>query len=194
MSIDHCDELFVLANRDKSRFDYLPDDPDLNKEDFTAAFIEKIQSLDPMHYAIIDSTTGVVGGRMSYMRITPVHGVLEIGHIYFGPDIARRRIATEALFLMLQYAFDVLGYRRVEWKCDNSNSPSKRSAERFGFTLDGVFRKHMIVKNGNNRDTAWYAMLDDDWGGAKLSYTLWLKNDNFTEEGNQIESLVVKIN
>jgi len=124
------------------------------------------------------------------MRIDTVHGVIEIGNILWGPAIARTRIATEALYLFAQYVFDELGYRRFEWKCHNLNEPSKHAAERFGFTFEGVFRHHMVTK-GQNRDTAWFAMTDDDWPRIKTGYVVWLAPENFDDSGQQKTKLTI---
>jgi RimJ/RimL family protein N-acetyltransferase len=118
------------------------------------------------------------------MRITPEHGVIEIGSILWGPAIARTRIATEALYLFARHSFDDLGYRRFEWKCDALNAPSRRAAERFGFTFEGIFRQHLVVK-GKNRDTAWYAITDGEWRRLKAGYEHWLAPDNFDVAGCQ---------
>lgn len=185
----HCDDLFQMMQADRGRFSYLPDDPDVSMEEHRCLFEARVNSADPLFYAILEKSTGCCKGRLSYMRMVPQHGVLEIGHIYFGPDISRRRIATEAVYLLLQHAFDDLGYRRVEWKCNNDNSASKNAAIRFGFRPEGVFRKHMVVK-GLNRDTAWFAMLDDDWKLMKKNYENWLDESNFHLNGNQVNSLV----
>ena len=119
---------------------------------------------DPLFFAVIDKATGRAEGRQALMRIDPVHGAIEIGHVLWGPAIARTRVATEALYLSARYVFDDLGYRRFEWKCNDRNQPSKRAALRFGFAFEGVFRQHMVVK-GRNRDTAWFSMLDSEWPG-----------------------------
>ncbi|CAM9146375.1 unnamed protein product, partial [Ectocarpus fasciculatus] len=187
LSPSHRHALRELGLQDAERFQYLPDDPAMTTVEFDTLFEERLKSTDPLFYAIVDAA-GVVAGRLSLMRMVPQHGVLEIGHIYFGPSIARRRAATESIYLLLAYAFDTLGYRRVEWKCDNANAGSKRAAERFGFRPEGVFHKHLIVK-GKNRDTAWFAILDDDWEVMKQCYLVWLKESNFTEDGTQIEPL-----
>jgi RimJ/RimL family protein N-acetyltransferase len=118
------------------------------------------------------------------MRIDVTHGVIEIGHILWGPAIARTRVVTEALYLFAHYAFDTLGYRRFEWKCHNLNAPSKRAALRFGYTFEGVFRQHMVAK-GRNRDTAWFAMIDADWPRLKAGYEAWLRPENFDADGQQ---------
>jgi RimJ/RimL family protein N-acetyltransferase len=137
---------------------------------------------------VIDQKTGRAEGRQALMRIEPAHGVIEIGHILWGPGIARSRVATEALYLFTSHVFDTLGYRRFEWKCHNLNEPSKRAAQRFGFTFEGVFRQHMVAK-GRNRDTAWFAMIDADWPRLKAGYEAWLRPENFDESGLQRSTL-----
>ena len=139
---------------------------------------------DPLYFAVIDKGTGKAEGRQSLMRITPEHGVIEIGGIYWGPSISRSRVTTEALFLHARYAFEDLGYRRFEWKCNDLNEPSKAAALRFGFIFEGVFRQHMIVK-GKSRDTAWFAMLDSDWPRLRAGYERWLDLANFDAAGAQ---------
>jgi RimJ/RimL family protein N-acetyltransferase len=118
------------------------------------------------------------------MRIDAANGVAETGHILFGPRLARTRAATEAIYLQARHIFDDLGYRRFEWKCNDLNEPSKRAALRFGFTFEGVFRQHMVVK-GKNRDTAWFAMLDREWPALRAAFEAWLAPDNFDEAGRQ---------
>jgi len=118
------------------------------------------------------------------MRIDAANGVIEIGNIYWGPLMSRKPAATEAQFLFMQYAFDKLGYRRYEWKCNNRNEPSKRAALRFGFSFEGIFRQNMVVK-GENRDTAWYSIIDKEWPAEKRAYQEWLDPANFAADGNQ---------
>ena len=164
------------------RFRYLFEEPPTDKAAFTA-WLEKVAaSADPLFFAVIDKSTGKAEGRQTLMRMDPVHGVIEIGNILWGPAIARTRVATEALFLFARHAFDHLGYRRFEWKCNNLNEPSKRAALRFGFVFEGVFRHHMVVK-GKNRDTAWFAMIDRDWPALKAGYQRWLDPANFDADG-----------
>jgi RimJ/RimL family protein N-acetyltransferase len=139
---------------------------------------------DPLTFAVVDRATGRAVGQQSLMRIAPADGCIEIGGITWGRGAARTRIATEALFLAAKYVFDDLGYRRFEWKCNNRNEPSKAAATRFGFVFEGIFRQHMIVK-GENRDTAWFAMLDGDWPGLKAGYERWLDPSNFDADGLQ---------
>ena len=167
------------------RFRYLFEDVPDGKADF-APWIEKAAaSEDPLFFAVIDRATGRAEGRQSLMRIDPAHGVIEIGHILWGPAIARTRVATEALHLFAAYVFDTLGYRRFEWKCNSLNEPSKRAAQRFGFTGESVFRQHMVQK-GQNRDTAWFAMTDGDWQShVRAGYEAWLRPENFDAQGQQ---------
>lgn len=157
-------------------------------EDFRTWLRGASTSDDPLFFAVIDRATGVCHGRQALMRIVPEHGVIELGNIVWGPGIARTRVATEAFYLAAAYVFDELGYRRFEWKCDAQNAPSKRAAERFGFTYEGTFKQHMIVK-GLNRDTAWFAMLDSEWPNIKVGFLAWLDPANFTAGGKQRRTL-----
>lgn len=171
-----------------ARFRWLFETPPETREEFQA-FLEKAEaSEDPLFFVVIDKASGKIGGRQTLMRIEPAHGVIEIGNIYWGPLISRKPAATEALFLHASYIFEQLRYRRFEWKCNNRNEPSKRAAERFGFTHEGIFRQHLVVK-GENRDTAWYSMLDHEWPTLKRSYELWLDPDNFNADGSQKRKL-----
>lgn len=122
------------------------------------------------------------------MRMRPDHGTIELGSIYWGPAIARTRVATEAAFLHLKYAFETLGYRRFEWKCNDRNEASKRAALRFGFTFEGVFRQHLVIK-GKSRDTAWYSIIDSEWPAIRSAYERWLEPTNFDADGRQLDSL-----
>lgn len=139
---------------------------------------------DPWFYAFIRRDTGKAVGMGSFMRCDAPNGVIEIGHIWMSPGLQQTREATEAIYLMIRHCFDDLGVRRLEWKCDALNAPSRRAAERFGFAFEGIFRQHMIVK-GRNRDTAWYAMLDKDWHRVRDGFEAWLKPENFDAKGGQ---------
>lgn len=141
-------------------------------------------SEDPSHFAVIDKASGRIAGRQSFMRIDTANGVVEIGNILWNDPVAKRPAATEALFLFARHAFDELGYRRFEWKCNNQNTPSKRAALRFGFTFEGVFRQHMVVK-GLNRDTAWFSMIDREWPVIRGAFEAWLAPENFNVDGTQ---------
>jgi RimJ/RimL family protein N-acetyltransferase len=138
--------------------------------------------------AILSTETGKALGWASYMRITPAHGVIEVGNILFSPTLQRTRAATEAMYLMARYIFEDLGYRRYEWKCNAENAPSRRAALRFGFTFEGIFRQHMVIK-GHNRDTAWFAMLDHEWPARKRAFEAWLQPENFDDDGKQRRAL-----
>ncbi|MBN9220278.1 MAG: GNAT family N-acetyltransferase [Mesorhizobium sp.] len=166
------------------RFAWLPDYPPETRADFQP-WLDKVEaSPDPLFFAIIDKASGKVAGRQTLMRIDPAYGVIEIGNIYWGPLISRKPAATEAQFLFMKYIFDELGYRRYEWKCNNRNEPSKRAAERFGFKFEGIFRQHLIVK-GENRDTAWYSIIDKEWPALRQAYEAWLDPANFDGDGQQ---------
>lgn len=139
---------------------------------------------DVLFFAVIDQQTQRTLGRQAFMRIEPGFGCLEIGHIYWGPAMAKTRLATEAQFLFMQHAFKDLRYRRYEWKCNALNTPSRAAALRFGFSFEGVFRQHMIVKN-QNRDTAWYSIIDSEWPRLAKAYHAWLDPSNFDEQQRQ---------
>ena len=170
-----------------NRFRYLSNQAPDDLGEFNAWLETAVAGTDPLFFAVIDKATGRAEGRQSFLRIDPANGVIEIGHILWGPAIARSRVATEALFLIADYAFS-LGYRRFEWKCDSRNDPSRRAAERFGFCFEGIFRQHMIIK-GQNRDTAWFAMTDGDWARLKPGYERWLGPENFDEAEHQRSKL-----
>jgi RimJ/RimL family protein N-acetyltransferase len=163
---------------------YLFERPVTNRGAFDAWIEKASASQDPLFFAAVDKGTGRAEGRLALMRIEPAHGVIETGSILFGPRLARTRAATEAIYLQARHIFDDLGYRRFEWKCDARNEPSRRAALRFGFSFEGIFRQHMIVK-GENRDTAWYAMLDRDWPQIRRAFEAWLDPGNFNEDARQ---------
>ncbi len=138
--------------------------------------------------AIVDAASNHVLGMASYMRIREDHGSAEIGCVAFGDKLKRTPQATEALMLMAAHVFDDLGYRRYEWKCNNANLASKRAAERFGFAFEGVFRNDMVAK-GQNRDTAWYSIIDSEWLEVRTALIDWLAPSNFGQRGQQIRRL-----
>lgn len=172
----------------QSRFDFLLESPP-QKVAHIENWIDVVSNLsDPLFFAVVDLDSGRCEGRQALMRMRPDHGTIELGSIYWGPAIARTRVATEATFLHLKYAFDTLGYRRFEWKCNDQNEASKRAAIRFGFTFEGVFRQHLVMK-GANRDTAWYSIIDSEWPEVQAAYERWLEPNNFNEQGLQVERL-----
>jgi RimJ/RimL family protein N-acetyltransferase len=143
---------------------------------------------DPLFFTLVLLPGESPAGVASYLRITPDHGVIEIGHIWFGASLRRTTAATEAIYLLAAHAFDDLGYRRLEWKCDSLNQASRRAAERFGFRFEGVFRNHMVVK-GRNRDTAWFAITDDEWPAVRAGFREWLGPDNLDGAKGQRKTL-----
>jgi RimJ/RimL family protein N-acetyltransferase len=181
----HAPTLFAASSGPgaEERFRYLAE-PAPDEAAFAAWTLRAARSEDPLFHAVVDRATGRAEGRQSFLRITPEHGVIEIGHVLWGPAIARTRVATEALFLYAARAFDDLGYRRFEWKCDAANEPSRRAALRFGFAYEGTFRQHMVVR-GRNRDTAWFAMTDGDWPRVRGRLEDWLQPANFDADGRQ---------
>ncbi|HLW91977.1 MAG TPA: GNAT family protein [Roseiarcus sp.] len=186
----HADALFEAANQgDKDQvWDYLFDGPYVDRKAFFANIEAKAKSEDPLFFAIIDKTSGAPVGYQTFLRIEPIHRVIEVGNILYTLAMQRTPGATEAQYLFARYVFDDLGYRRYEWKCNALNAPSRRAAQRFGFTFEGVFRQHMIVK-GRNRDTAWYSMLDHEWPARRAVFERWLAPDNFDANGRQIVAL-----
>jgi RimJ/RimL family protein N-acetyltransferase len=139
-------------------------------------------------FAIIPANTGQASGWASLMRAKPNHGVVEVGNVLFSPALQRTRAATEAMYLMASHVFDTLGYRRYEWKCNALNQASRRAAERLGFTFEGIFRQHMVVK-GRSRDSAWFSMLDHEWPTRKRAFEDWLAPENFDSEDQQKRDL-----
>lgn len=158
---------------------------------FLAWFKEREAARDPWFYVFVKRDTGEPLGMGAFMRADPANGVIEIGHIWMSPGLQRTRESTEAIYLMIRHAFDDLGVRRLEWKCDALNAPSRAAALRFGFKFEGVFDQHMIIK-GRNRDTAWFAMLDKDWPGIRKGFETWLRDENFDAEGRQKAKLRVR--
>ena len=187
----HARPLFAASHQDGAGellFRYLPYGPFGGFDDFKTWLDQRAASTDPLFVCVIDGETGAPQGMASFMRIAPEHGVIEIGHIWFSPALQRTRKATETIYLMARYAFDDLGYRRLEWKCDALNDASRRAAERFGFTFEGVFRQHLVVK-GHNRDTAWFSILDGEWPPIRAAFQAWLAPENFDATGSQRRSL-----
>lgn len=186
----HAGKLYALFQSapDRRSWTYLMDD----LPDTEAAFRERLDRQaageDPLFHAILDARTDEPLGIASYLRIDPANGVIEVGHLHFGPSLQRKPAATEAMALMMARAFDELGYRRYEWKCDSLNAPSRAAALRYGFTFEGIFRKAVVVK-GRSRDTAWFAVTDTDWPRLRDAFRAWLAPENFDAEGRQRRSL-----
>jgi RimJ/RimL family protein N-acetyltransferase len=168
---------------DGRNWTYLPYGPFDNFDEYEAWFVESALGRDPLFFAVIDKASERAVGVASYLRIDPRHGSIEVGHLNFSPLLQRTPAATEAMFLMMHRAFD-LGYRRYEWKCHALNAPSRLAAQRLGLSFEGVFRQAAVVK-GRNRDTAWYAAIDQEWPALKSAFSQWLDPSNFDESGRQ---------
>jgi RimJ/RimL family protein N-acetyltransferase len=163
---------------------YVFDGPYLDRAAFQAELERKAVSPDYLFFAVVDNESRRALGLAAYLNIHPAHRSIEVGSILYSPALQRTRGATEAMFLMARHAFEDLGYRRYEWKCNALNEPSRRAAARYGFTFEGIFRQHLIVK-GRNRDTAWFSMLDGEWPARKAAFERWLAPTNFDAEGRQ---------
>lgn len=188
LSLDHADELYTAFRADEENriWTYLPNGPYNDPADFRAWVNEAIQKDDPLMHAIV--VDGCALGHASYLRITPASASIEVGFINLSPALQRTRAATEFQFLMMRRTFDELGYRRYEWKCDALNAPSRKAAERLGFTYEGTFRQATHYK-GRNRDTAWFSIIDNEWPGLKQRFERWLAPENFDDTGTQKRGL-----
>ena len=185
----HGDALYaaIAAEPDDASWTYMAYGPFSQRAEYQQWLVQYAGQDDPQFYAIVDSQSQQPLGVAAYLRVMPASGSVEVGHIYYSPKLRRTRMATEAMWLMMQHVF-CLGYRRYEWKCDALNAPSRAAAERLGFTFEGIFRQATVVK-GRNRDTAWYAMIDRDWPGIAAAYQQWLAPENFDEQGQQKQKL-----
>ena len=181
------DSLYAVSHPpdgDPAIWTYLSDGPYQTPEHLRRMLSWTETSEDPLFFALVRLPDERPLGIASYLRVTPEFGVIEIGHIWFGVPLQRTTAATEAIYLLAAHVFEDLGYRRLEWKCNALNAASRRAAERFGFRFEGVFRQHMVVK-GRNRDTAWYAITDDEWPAIRAGFDTWLAPENFDREGVQ---------
>ena len=183
----HAADLFVANEGGDQVWDYLGYGPFATLREYRNWQADMAAKSDPFFYAIRNLASNRVLGLASYLRIEPTHGVIEIGHIQMSAALQRTAAASEALIMMIRWAFDA-GYRRVEWKCDALNEPSRRAARRLGFRFEGIFRQHMIIK-GRNRDTAWFAITGRDWGRLRPAHDQWLDPANFDGQGRQRQSL-----
>ncbi|MBZ5560410.1 MAG: GNAT family N-acetyltransferase [Acidobacteriia bacterium] len=181
----HAADLFA-ANRldaDNRNWTYLPYGPFDTPAEYTAWVESVANRRDPQFWAIVDLASGKPVGVASYLRINPTDGSIEVGSINYSPLLQRKPAGTEAMYLMMQRAFE-LGYRRYEWKCNALNAPSRAAAQRLGLSYEGIFRQCLVVK-GHNRDTAWYAAIDSEWPALDRAFTQWLDPSNFDQEGRQ---------
>lgn len=166
---------------------YLPIGPYACEADFLAFLSAAEASADPLYFTVLNGEGRAVG-HATFLRIDPANGVIEVGFIHFSPLMQRTPMSTEAMYLMMHYVFETLGYRRYEWKCDALNAPSVAAAKRLGFTFEGVFRQAVVYK-GRNRDTAWLSVIDGAWPALKARFERWLDPGNFDAEGRQKASL-----
>ena len=187
-AVQHAQALWQAVHGHDQVWDWLADGPYASEADLAAALELKETGAAARFFALIPNATGQPAGYASLMRMDPANGVIEVGNVMFSPALQRTPAATEAMYLMARHIFEELGYRRYEWKCNALNLPSQRAAKRLGFTYEGIFRQHMIVK-GRNRDTAWFAMLDSEWPARKRPFEAWLAEENFDAEGQQIRTL-----
>ncbi|MGA8743373.1 MAG: GNAT family protein [Terracidiphilus sp.] len=184
----HTADLWEAVQGHDEVWTYLADGPFANEAELHRALEEKQAGSSAVFFALLTEKSGRTEGYASYMRMDPANGVIEVGNILLAPSLQRTIAATEAMYLMARHIFEDLGYRRYEWKCNANNAPSRRAALRLGFTFEGIFRQHMIVK-GQNRDTAWFSMLDSEWPARKATFEAWLDPANFDAEGRQRKSL-----
>jgi len=186
-SLQHARALFDANGSDQAMWDYMAYGPYADLPAYRE-WVESVENgLDPIFFAIFDKTQSKWLGVASYLRIDPLMGSIEVGNIAFSQDLQRTRAATESMYLMMKWAFES-GYRRYEWKCNAANAPSRSAAQRFGFSFEGVFRQHLIVKN-RNRDTAWFAIIDSEWSAMEQAFENWLSQANFDERSVQKLSL-----
>ncbi|MBX3171765.1 MAG: GNAT family N-acetyltransferase [Candidatus Eremiobacteraeota bacterium] len=186
---DHAAALFAAQALDTTgaNWTYLSQPPPADEHEYRSRLEQQQLSTDPLFYTVLDNAQEPVG-TASYLRIEPEAGSLEVGHIHFTPRMQRGPLSTEAMYLMMRHAFEDLGYRRYEWKCDRLNAPSRKAALRLGFTFEGIFRQHRVVK-GHNRDTAWYSVVDKEWPILDQAFQKWLDPSNFDAQGNQLHRL-----
>lgn len=185
----HADDLYAAyaAAPDARDWTYLPVGPFPTAQSYRAWADAAAESRDPRHYAVVDNATGRALGTLALMRQDLANGVIEVGFVMFSRALQRTPVSTEAQSLLMRHVFG-LGYRRYEWKCDSLNEPSRRTAERLGFTYEGTFRQAVVYK-GRNRDTAWFAMTDGDWPSARAAFEEWLDPANFDGAGRQLGPL-----
>jgi RimJ/RimL family protein N-acetyltransferase len=183
----HATDLFRAFSGHEALWDYMPYGPFVSAGAYHRWAKERDAAEDPRFFVLRDRATGHCGGIASYLRILPEAGSIEVGHICIAPEMQRGLAATEAMWLMMDWAFRA-GYRRYEWKCNALNMASRRAAQRLGFSYEGVFRNHLVIK-GRNRDTAWFAVTCEDWPALSEAFRAWLSPANFDAEGRQKERL-----
>ena len=188
----HAAALWRALQGHNELWQWLFDGPFATESSFRQAILEKQNATAAVFLAIVPAASGQAEGWASLMRAEPAHGVVEVGNILFAPALQRTAAATEAMYLMAGHVFDGLGYRRYEWKCNAENLPSRRAAKRLGFTFEGIFRQHMVVKD-RSRDTAWFAMMNHEWPARKAAFEAWLRPANFDPQGRQQSPLAASV-
>ncbi|POP46805.1 GNAT family N-acetyltransferase [Superficieibacter electus] len=186
----HANALYAAyaTAEDTRSWTWLLREPD-ESEDAYRQWVDSVSSLsDPIHFAVIDRRTEMPVGSLALMRIDAKNGVMEVGHVHFSPRLSQTPMSTEAQWLLMHYAFNTLGYRRYEWKCNSLNAPSRRAAQRLGFQYEGCFRQALVIK-GHNRDTDWFSIIDSEWSLVDRALRTWLAADNFTADGRQVRTL-----
>lgn len=186
----HAGDLYAAyaAAPDGRDWTYMFSGPFHDEDEYRRYAEQAARTSDPKHFAVIDTELGKAVGTLALMRIEPVHGVIEVGHVAFSPLLKQKPASTEAQFLLMQHVFEKLGYRRYEWKCDSLNTPSRKAAQRLGFTFEGIFRQAIVYK-GRNRDTAWFSIIDKEWPLMKQAFQAWLSESNFDGDRVQRRSL-----
>ena len=179
----HGHDLWMAVKGADAIWDYMGYGPFADPKSFGEWLEERAPLQDPFPFTIVNAEGRAVG-IATYLEIRLANRVIEVGHILYPPALQRTPLATEAQYLLARYAFEMLDYRRYEWKCNALNAASRRAALRFGFTFEGIFRQHMIVK-GRSRDTAWFSMLDSEWPSRKAAFERWLAPENFDSDGRQ---------
>ena len=185
----HSKNLYTNFLKDKKNriWTYLPYGPFKSYTSFRKWLKSFCLNKDPFFYAIYAKRHKQYCGVASYLRMNPEHGLIEVGHINYSPILQNTTEGTEAMYLMMRNAFEILGNRRYEWKCNNLNIPSKNAAKRLGFKFEGVFRQMQITK-GRNRDNAWFSIIDKEWGKLKKGYNKFLKVSNFIKNYKQLKN------
>lgn len=186
LKVDHASELVEALGHTPEFWTYLPAEPPASTAEMAAIIDVQCAMPDAVPF-LVRNREGRALGKLSYLRDQPAIGSIEVGWVTFGPELQRTRASTEAQYLLMRHAFDDLGYRRYEWKCDSLNEPSRRAALRLGFVEEGTWRNALITK-GRNRDTTWFSIIVEEWPRVKAALEAWLAADNF-EDGRQLRSL-----
>jgi RimJ/RimL family protein N-acetyltransferase len=188
LTVEHAQGILDSLGPHTQLWTYQFEEPPADVDEVARAIVARGTSTDSLAFVILDPQTREVRGRVSYLRIQPGLGSIEVGSIIYAPSLQRTKAATEAQYLLMRHAFDALGFRRYEWKCDSLNQPSRDAALRLGFTYEGTWRNALVTK-GRNRDTSWYSITDAEWPLVKHAFETWLADDNFDEYGAQRQSL-----